>query len=161
MALLIAAAWVLIELKGVFPKGSAGRQGIVSLHNQLGLLTLLLLMVRVPWNFVRPVAAAANQTPEWTRVLAVWVKRSLYALMLAVPVCGIAALQAKGEAVPLLGFALPDFFGVLSGQRRALKEVHETLGNALLALAALHAAAGLWHHYVLHDDVLRRMLRPR
>jgi len=37
----------------------------------------------------------------------------------------------------------------------------EWFGNALLILAALHAAAALFHRFVLKDDVLRRMLRER
>ena len=40
------------------------------------------------------------------------------------------------------------------------EELHEILGNVLLALASLHVLAALKHHFVNHDDVLRRML-PR
>lgn len=40
------------------------------------------------------------------------------------------------------------------------KELHELLGNVLLVLASLHVLAALKHHFVNHDDVLRRML-PR
>jgi cytochrome b561 len=42
-----------------------------------------------------------------------------------------------------------------------VKEVHEWLANGLLAVAALHAAAALWHHFVRRDDVLTRMLPGR
>jgi cytochrome b561 len=44
------------------------------------------------------------------------------------------------------------------------KELHEVLGNVLLVLASLHVLAALKHHFLNHDDVLRRMLprsRPR
>jgi cytochrome b561 len=37
---------------------------------------------------------------------------------------------------------------------------HEFVGYILLALIALHAAAALFHHFVLGDNVLRAML-PR
>lgn len=40
------------------------------------------------------------------------------------------------------------------------KEIHEVLGNVLLALAVLHVLAALKHHFIDHDEVLRRML-PR
>jgi cytochrome b561 len=36
--------------------------------------------------------------------------------------------------------------------------VHEILTNALLAVAAVHVAAALWHHFYLRNEVLRRML---
>jgi cytochrome b561 len=38
-------------------------------------------------------------------------------------------------------------------------EVHGVLGNALLWLAGLHAAAAIYHHVVLKDGVLLAM-RP-
>jgi cytochrome b561 len=39
-----------------------------------------------------------------------------------------------------------------------MEEVHEVLFVALLTVAAIHVAAALYHHFVLKDGVLRRML---
>jgi cytochrome b561 len=36
--------------------------------------------------------------------------------------------------------------------------VHEYIGWAIVILAFAHALAALYHHYVLKDRVLRRML---
>lgn len=156
---LIVLAWALIEVHDAFPKGSDGRKLIGTLHMQLGLAVLVLLAVRLPWRALHPVAPAAG--PPWTVRLAFWTKLALYALMLAAPIVGVATAQARGEAVTFLGLALPDLFGQFNPQRRTIKEVHETLGNAILVLAALHAAAALWHHFVLHDGTLQRMLGTR
>ena len=41
------------------------------------------------------------------------------------------------------------------------EELHEVLGNVLLVLASLHLLAALKHHFLNHDDVLRRMLPRR
>jgi cytochrome b561 len=38
------------------------------------------------------------------------------------------------------------------------KELHEWLGNALYFLIGIHALVALWHHYILKNDTLRRML---
>ena len=35
---------------------------------------------------------------------------------------------------------------------------HKLAANGVLALAALHAAAGLMHYYLRRDQVLQRML---
>jgi cytochrome b561 len=37
------------------------------------------------------------------------------------------------------------------------EDIHGYLAYALFALAGLHALAALWHHFFLHDTVLRRM----
>ena len=44
---------------------------------------------------------------------------------------------------------------------KSMKSAHEVLGQAVLGLAFIHAAAALWHHYVRKDDVLTRMLPKR
>lgn len=157
-AVLIVAAWAAIELKDVFPKGSPGRQLLGSIHAQLGLLVLLLVAIRLPWNLAFPVAEAPTPAPSWTLGAARWVKRALYLLMVAVPLSGLAASQAKGDAVSLLGYAVPDLFGSWAVLRKAFEEIHEALANTVLAVAAAHAAAALWHHFVLRDDTLARML---
>jgi cytochrome b561 len=99
-------------------------------------------------------------------VFGVWVDRasrlahySLYALLVAVPVVGIAVQFARGEPLPLFGFT--EMMSPWTANRafaRSLKEVHEILANALVILAALHAVAALIHHWVLHDRTLARML---
>ena len=40
----------------------------------------------------------------------------------------------------------------------SLEEVHEFLFNALLVVAVVHIVAALYHHWVLKDATLRRML---
>jgi cytochrome b561 len=37
-------------------------------------------------------------------------------------------------------------------------EAHEVLANLLLVAIGLHVAAALWHHFVLRDGALARML---
>ncbi len=39
-----------------------------------------------------------------------------------------------------------------------IEETHEVLGNVLLVLAGIHVLAGLKHHYIDRDDILRRMM---
>lgn len=63
----------------------------------------------------------------------------LYVLMLAVPVSGAMA-----------------WFGGVN----AAGDPHGMLANLLILLAGAHALAALFHHYVMKDGVLRRMLRP-
>jgi len=39
-----------------------------------------------------------------------------------------------------------------------MADIHTILGNVIMWLAGFHAAAALFHHYVLRDDTLRSML---
>ena len=39
-----------------------------------------------------------------------------------------------------------------------IASIHTWLGDAILWIAGVHAAAALYHHFVLRDRVLRSML---
>jgi cytochrome b561 len=66
---------------------------------------------------------------------------------------------ARGHALPVFGLAeIASPWAADRSFAHNVKEVHETLANALLLLVGLHAAAALVHHYVLHDRTLTRML---
>jgi cytochrome b561 len=155
-AALIVLAWALMEMKDFFPKGSEGRRIVALLHYNTGLLAFALLVLRLPWRWLHPVAEV--DAALWMKRIAAATKAALYVLLLIVPLSGLAALQSKGEAVAFLGVPLPDLFSGLAPWRKAIKEVHEVLSNSLLVLAAAHAAAALWHHFVLRDATLRRMI---
>ena len=140
-AALVLLAWALMEMKDLFPKGSEGRRVLALLHYDTGLLALALLFARLPWRWLHPVAEL--DAAAWMKRLATATKVALYALLLLVPLSGLAALQAKGEAVALLGVPLPDLFSGLAPYRKAIKVAHEVLSDSLLVLAGAHAAAAL------------------
>ena len=61
----------------------------------------------------------------------------------------------------------PGFFGLFEFPALAAKDhdfhetmevVHETLFDVLVIVAVVHVAAALYHHWVLKDATLRRML---
>ena len=86
---------------------------------------------------------------------------ALYALLVAVPAAGMTLQFARGHAVPLFGlWAIPSPWVADRAFAHKVGEAHELLADALLVLAALHMIAALWHHWVLRDRTLTRML-PR
>jgi cytochrome b561 len=66
---------------------------------------------------------------------------------------------ARGDSLSLFGL-----FDIASPWARdktfahSVKEIHEVLAHALLAVASFHAAAALVHHWVFRDRTLVRML---
>ena len=85
----------------------------------------------------------------------------LYALLLAIPLSGWALNSAAGYPLQWFGlFNLPALVGRDADLRVTVRDLHETLFWALVAVTVLHAAAALYHHAVLRDATLARML-PR
>ena len=90
------------------------------------------------------------------------VQAALYVLLFAVPLTAITGAWLEGHALTLLGGAMvPPPLAESHELGASLAEVHTWLGDAILWLAGVHAAAGLLHHYVLKDGVLRSMLPHR
>jgi cytochrome b561 len=96
---------------------------------------------------------------DWQVSLMKLVHVALYVLMLAIPITGILLLQAGAKEVSFLGYVLPEIISPDRQIKKIIKEVHELLSNSLYLLVALHVAASLWHHYVIRDGSLRRMLK--
>ena len=109
--------------------------GFVPVYHVWAGVTLLALVVLrlilrvasgVPANHQTGVQALAANVVHWV----------LYAMMLAVPVLGIAAW----------------FFGVAQAA-----DLHVLVMNAMMILILGHAAMAIFHHYVLRDGLLSRM----
>jgi cytochrome b561 len=156
---LVIVAWALGTFDDMLPKGSARAAGLF-VHVSAGLAILVALVARVLWRMVDPpLPAEPTILGKWSDRASRFAHYALYALLVAVAVVGIVLQFARGDALPLLGLAeIPSPWTANRAFARSMKETHEVLANALIILAALHAAAALAHHWVLHDRTLVRML---
>lgn len=155
--LLIVAQFVSMEFAHDLPRGPE-RSELYRLHKSLGVSILLLAIARLAWRFGNPVPPAPVDARAWERRAADVSHRLLYALIFALPLTGWVMSAAGGRTVEWFGLvALPNPVGANAVLDERLEDVHEALANALLVVASVHVLAALRHHFVLKDDVLRRM----
>lgn len=159
MALLILVSLAMIEVREWAPKGSALRAGLRDWHAQAGLVVLALVWFRLFWRVgVGNVEPGIVPPPAvWQRNAAHAVEWMFYALMVVLPVLGIVMMQADGKTVSLLGASLPPMVAVDKAWAHSLEDIHEWIGNAMMALIAVHVSAALWHRFVYRDNTLARM----
>ena len=157
MAILIVASLAMIELRGWAPRGGALRAGLRDWHSQVGLVVFALVWLRLYWRLVNIEPAIVPQPAAWQRSTAHAVEWTFYALMIALPMLGIVMMQADGKTVSLLGVSLPPMVAIDKVQAHRLEDIHEWLGNAMMALIALHVCASLWHKFIHRDNTLARM----
>ena len=72
---------------------------------------------------------------------------------------GWLTLSTAGAPIPFFGFELPALLAPDKALSRQIKDIHETIATIGYFVIGLHAAAALFHHYVLKDGTLRRMWR--
>jgi len=154
----VLGAWLLGTFIDDLPKAWEPR--VLFVHVSFGLLVAATLLGRLGWRVASP-APPAIATPfdPWLAMAALAAHVLLYALLLMVPLSGIVLQFARGQALPVFGlFDIASPWVRDRAFARSVKEVHELLAHALLVLAVLHAGAALFHHHVLKDDTLARML---
>jgi cytochrome b561 len=130
-------------------------------HETLGLAVLGIVVLRLAWRAF-DVAPDDPPMPSWMSVASRLVHAALYALLLGIPLTAISGAWLEGHPLTLLGNVriapwLPETHALGS----AVASVHTWLGDAILWVAGVHAAAALYHHFVLRDGVLRSMLPGR
>jgi superoxide oxidase len=158
MLALIAAVYALMELRGIFPRGSEGRDTMKALHYMLGLSVLFLALLRLALAVSSPSPRIRPDPPAVQKAIAKLMHGALYALMIGMPVLGWLILSSEGDQIPFFGLHLPALIGPNEAFKEPLEEIHETFGNVGYFLIGLHAAAALFHHHFVHDDTLKRML---
>ena len=161
MLLLIIGVYACIELRELYPKGSDPREALKSWHFTLGLTVFALVWLRLVLRLVSPTPPIEPAPPGWQNLLAKIMHIALYALMIAMPVAGWLILSGEGKPIPFWGLDLPALMGKNKELAHTLEEIHETAGVVGYYLIGLHAAASLYHHYLVKDNTLVRMLPGR
>jgi superoxide oxidase len=157
MLLLIAAVYCLMEFRGIFPKNSEPRELMKALHFMLGISVLILVLLRLLIRNLTVIPAIIPEPQPFEKILAKSMHIALYVFMVYMPIMGWLNLNAHGRAVPFFGLELPMLIGESKELAELLEEAHEIGGTIGYVLIALHAAAGLYHHYKKKDNTLLRM----
>jgi cytochrome b561 len=140
---LIAVNWFVSEgMEDAFDahtEGAAVAFWPSSIHVYVGLTVLALVLIRLVVRFMHGAPAAPKGTSKLMDMAGHLSHLALYGLLVLVPALGAVAWY--------LGY---DPAGGL----------HVLAMNIMLILIGLHAAAALFHQYVLKDGLIGRMMRP-
>ena len=132
---------------------------LYNLHKSLGVLILVLMVLRLINRLAVGAPIADPDIAQWQKALSSFVHTSLYVLLLAMPVVGYIANSAYGATTPFFGlFELPMIVGKDEALATQLFTIHRWVGYLLIVLVLMHVGAALYHHFIRHDNVLRRML---
>ena len=156
--LLIVVVYATAELSDAFPKGSAGRAILRAGHEMFGLVVFGLVWLRLTVRAFAAAPAIEPTPPHWQALLAKAAHIALYGLMIVLPLSGWLMLSAAGKPIPFFAWELPPLVAPSKSIAKAIAEVHEAIASVGYALIGLHAAAALFHHYLLRDNTLKLML---
>lgn len=136
--------------------------GLIGLHLSVGSLIVLVVLARLGWRATHPAPEEPNSLPAILRLAARATHWALYTLLIAFPLMGWANASSRGWSVSLFGIIpLPPLSPTGSSIGHEMGDVHKVFAWVLIAVVAIHVLAALFHHFVIRDDTLRRMLPVR
>jgi cytochrome b561 len=134
------------------------KQFMESTHMSFGVLLAAAVLARIAWQLI-PGHRVASLEAGWMRLASTATHYLLYVLLVAEAALGFAFRWGAGRPMAFFGAGIPPLIGEIARpDRRLLRELHEWIGWAIVIVALGHALAALYHHYVLKDRVLQRML---
>jgi len=158
-AFLVIANFALAQTWDWFAKPTRGL--MEDTHMSFGVLLTAVIVARIAWRLI-PGHQVSSLEAGWQRIASKATHYVLYALLVAEAGLGFAFRWGAGRPMEFFGVGIPPLIGEIAKPlRRELREFHEWIGWAIIVIALLHAAAALYHHYVLKDRVLERMLPGR
>jgi cytochrome b561 len=166
-ALLIANIALGLYMSDL-PRTDPNKFAIFQLHKSIGLTVLVLSVLRLGWRLMNPVPRLPPGMHPLVRAFARGTHYFFYFLIIAIPLSGWLMVSASplGNGTSYFGlFTWPNLPFWAGETREQLHGVHETyefvhvyLAWTAIVLVPIHVAAALYHHFLLRDDVLRRMV---
>lgn len=135
------------------------KAALLGRHKSFGMTILMLMVLRLGWRLVNPAPGLPQAMKSHERGLAHASHYALYIILFAMPLSGWLMSVAKNYPVSWFHlFTWPNPVRPDAALAENMQEIHETLAWTLGGVVTLHILAALRHHFLLKDDVLRRML---
>ncbi len=154
-AFLVVTLWSLGQTIDWFSKGTP-RVAARSTHILVGTFLACVICYRATWRLT-----SGRRLPPadsgWLQTIADLTHVGLYLLPFTTVALGIANAWIRGDSIFDL-FRIPSLAPDDKAMRGSVENLHGLAANSLIVLAAMHATAGLTHHFIWKDGVLHRMI---
>jgi len=151
IVVLVIAQVALASLAADLPLGLK-KLAMLARHKSVGITILALVLARLAWRSFNPTPALPSTLRPYEKVLAHGTHAALYVLLILLPLSGWIMSSARNL------LQLPNLVAPNQRLYQAMISTHHVLAWILGGIVTLHVLAALKHHFVLKDDVLRRML---
>ncbi len=155
-AALVFLQFGLAETWGFFPK--ADRDLLIIGHISFGLVLAAIIVLRIFWRLTFG-RNSFETGQDLIGYIAKMMHRALYVLIVAEVALGFLTRWTDNRPLSFFGLLIPSPLGTFSKAVGGfVDDIHDVNAWLIMILVGGHTLAALGHHYLLKDDVLRRML---
>lgn len=148
------------------------KSGRIELHEQLGYVTLGVLVFRIYWGLVGSSTARFSRFVKGPRAIAAYLRGQSSASVGHNPLGALSVLLLLGLMIAEVGLGLftQDVDGIEAGPLAQYvsyetadraRELHELLFNVIVGTVALHVLAILFYLLIKHDNLVGPMITGR
>ena len=151
-------AMIYLGLEQAGMESGDERSRIRFIHASIATVLLGLMTVRLIWRFMNEVPAHPDGVAPMQQMAATLVHWGLYITVFVQLMAGAMMSGTAGRGLPLFGFlSIPLPIAESDEGHEFWEEVHEFAWKPLAAIVVLHVLGALYNHFVLKNDVVRRM----
>lgn len=157
--ILLILAYITIEFRSEFERGTPGRVFMVQSHFWLGISIFALFIPRLLLRIKRGIPPINPPPPSLQNTIGKLAHIAIYVFLFAQPLLGIATAWVDGKTImlPFTSIELPALLAANEELAHQLEDIHKTAANVFYYLVGLHVLAALYHHFIRKDDTLKRM----
>lgn len=133
---------------------------LYKMHKAFGVTTLSLVVIRILWRITNinvQAAAGVSTILQWSAQIG---HLLLYILMLIMPISGLLMTRFYGYSISVFDiFTIPAASEKNAELAKLFHSIHEYAASGLVILITIHVLAALYHHFILKDNTLTRIIK--
>jgi cytochrome b561 len=136
---------------------SDDKWALYGLHKSFGIVAIIFVCIRFYFKLKSIKPALPENLPNWQKIAANGNVHALYTFMFIMPISGIIMSLFGGYDIGVFGI-----FTIKAFEKKELLSTigwyaHTLIPYIFCLFIALHIGAALYHHFILKDNILRRM----
>jgi len=131
---------------------------IYGMHKATGVILLVLVILRMSWRLINIIPDLPNTMPTLHSVGYKLGVKLQYLFMFLMPSSGILMSLFAGKDIPIYGIFTIKAFEANKDLSTVCHTIHEYSSIALACAIGLHVSMALYHHFVVKDRLLMRMI---
>jgi len=159
---LLAIGFIGLLSEGFFMRSlerSPFRLELYYWHKSIGVTILCLVALRFLWRMISFIPALPSNMPYWQVLISKLTHFSLYVCMFLMPLTGLFMARFGGYPINVFNLFTIQPYEQNLDIARFLSEVHTITAFAFCGLIGLHVLAALYHHFIIKDNLLIRIIR--
>jgi cytochrome b561 len=134
------------------------RNRVRFIHGSIATFVLVLMTIRIIWRFMNEIPAHPAGMPRWQIMASGAVHWGLYITVFLQILAGAMVNGTGGKGMPFFGFfSIPVPVAQDRDAHEWWEEVHEIVWIPIAVLIAIHVLGALYNHFIVKNDVVRRM----